>query len=108
MNCNKFLNSRIIKYLILYFISHKSTFDIYDFSNLDNINYFVENFSKKDDKIIKIFMDEIEKLSITENDIFEQNNNKKYIFFQLLLKYKKKFIFNQKGEYLEKTKLISE
>ena len=109
LNCNKFLNSRIIKYLILYFISHKSTFDNYDFSNLDNINYFVENFTKKDDdKIIKIFMDEIEKLTITENDIFEQNNNKKYIFFQLLLKYKKKFIFNQKGEYLEKTKLISE
>ena len=108
LNCNKCLNSRIRKYLILYFVSPKSLFDNYDISNLDNIIYFVENLTKEDDKIIKIFMDEMQNLTIQEDELFEQNNTKKYIFFQLLLKYKKKFITNQKGEYLSKTKLICE
>ena len=105
LNNNKTLNERIIRELILYFISQKSfEFGNYNITNIDNIKYFVKNFEKDDDKIIKIFYDEMRNLSIDENDLLDVYPTNKYKIFNLLLEYKQKFIKNKKGEYLDKTK----
>ena len=106
LNNNQSLNEKTIKHLILYYICPQSAFDNNEIGNLDNINYFAENFNKEDNKIIKIFMNELQNFSLIEDDLFEMN--KKYILFQILLKHKKKLIYNKKGEYLLKTKQMIE
>ena len=108
LNNNKALTQRIIKDLILYLISSDSVFGNYIIQNSDNIKYFIQNFTNNDDKIINIFLDELENLSLDENDLFELIPTKNYKLFKLLLMHKKKFIINKKGKYLDKTKSVGQ
>ena len=103
LNNNNALNKRITKDLIKYYTSSKQMFIENDVKTRENIKYFVENFTKENDTIIEIFLDEMRNASIKEDDFFDLHKTSKYIIFLLLLKYKKKFRINKKGQYLDKT-----
>ena len=103
LNNNNVLTKKFIKLLLLYFISSNNSLVNNGSQTFENISYFVNNFTKEDDNIIEIFMNEIGYLAINEDDIFELHKTNKYKIFILLLKHKKKFIINKKGNYLNNT-----
>ena len=106
LNYNTGLTKKVIRDLILYFISSKFVFINNDIKKLDNINYLIINFTKDDNEIISIILKELGYLSINEETLFDLHKTSKYKIFELLLKHKKKFINNRNGEYIDKTHTI--
>ena len=108
LNNNKALNTIIKKSLIKYYISSSNNLNDYDLYNIDEIIYFIENLETADNNIIEIFLNEISNYIFNEKDFFSTEENERYILFQSLLKYKKKYILNRTGDYILNLNYISQ
>ena len=111
LNNNKVLNTMIKKSLIQYYISSSSSSHKLNNNDLYNINeiiYFIEHLEADDNHTIELFLNEINNYIFNEKDFFCLEKSERYILFETLLKYKKKYILDRKGDYIINLKYISE
>ena len=86
-----------INHIIKYFTNENNEFDF------DSIKYFIEKLENKKDNIITEFYEQINYLSLDENDIYSKKKTNKWKIFELLLEHKNDFIIKRNGTYLETT-----
>ena len=84
-----------IKHIIKYFTNENNPFDFF--------KYFIEKLENKKDNIITEFYDQINYLSLKEEDIYSKKKTNKWNIFEILLDHKNDFITKRNGIYLENT-----